>query len=363
MFANFVKRKITVFLISQLFIVCWLNSSTYAEDITNKKRKGIIAQKIEELSLNIQKDFKPRLKEKQKLRVAVVELENVGNIAKSQDMGNIISEMLTAKLSQNENIELVERDQLDKVIKELELSQSDMTDPKSANKVGKILAANAILCGSVSEMGQFFIINIRLVDVEEARIIAASSTEIKIRKSDFLVEVESWMTDIKSITQQNLVAIAGAINSYVITNIQKYNKVIQPKSLEELVPKYLERIPNPGKGSWKYNWKTGKLYNTAYPDMVLTADFQKTEKIMNDVKNIKIVNGLRILRSRIGAYCFAHGGKYPDKLTDLVPRDLRKLPDPLDGEWEYNSETGEVSHSSKVNIWYESPILKEHLGH
>lgn len=77
---------------------------------------------------------------------------------------------------------------MNKVLGELELSLSGISDPKAAKEVGKMLAADAIVVGTVSEVGNDFLINIRLVDVEKAVILAAASTNMKIKKKDFFAE-------------------------------------------------------------------------------------------------------------------------------------------------------------------------------
>lgn len=337
------KKERILVIFGLVIFLCWINDFTYAKTAEEKK-ESIIRPQIKELSLNIQKSFSKRLKEKHKLRIAIVELENLGDIAKEKNMGKVISEMLTTDMVLNKFFEIIEREQLDKALKELELSLKDVIDPKSAKKVGKILAADAVLCGSVSEMGQFFIINIRLVDVEKAVIIAAASIDIKIRKSDLFIEVRPLMGDDRKIIEYNLDALSIAIHNYSTVNLQKHRKLKFPRKLKELVPEYINRIPDPMKGYWKYNPENGTVINPGYPGVFSTIVFPQLKPVIDAVNRAIILGKMRNIRTAIMMY-MAEWGKYPENLTDLVPDYLFELPDPMDGKWEYNSETGEVSNS------------------
>jgi curli biogenesis system outer membrane secretion channel CsgG len=104
--------------------------------------------------------------------------------------------MLTTNIVQSRLFEVIEREQLSNVLKELKLNQTGLVDANSAKEVGQILAADSILCGSVSEIGDFFDINVRLIDVETASIITAAVVEIK--QEDFLADMSQKITTAKA---------------------------------------------------------------------------------------------------------------------------------------------------------------------
>lgn len=69
---------------------------------------------------------------------------------------------------------LVERSRLKEVLEELKLSESGLVDEDSALKVGKVLAADCMLFGSVLERTNSVEIYARMVDTETTEILAAT---------------------------------------------------------------------------------------------------------------------------------------------------------------------------------------------
>ena len=70
--------------------------------------------------------------------------------------------------------QVVERSQLESVMRELRLSQSDLYDPGSVAKLGRLIAARGIVVGSVSRQGDELVIQARLVDIQNGQIIRSS---------------------------------------------------------------------------------------------------------------------------------------------------------------------------------------------
>jgi tetratricopeptide (TPR) repeat protein len=71
-------------------------------------------------------------------------------------------------------IEIVERAILDKLLEELKLSASDLTDPQLAVRVGRILAARLIATGSFTRVGDEGRLGIRVIETETTRIKAST---------------------------------------------------------------------------------------------------------------------------------------------------------------------------------------------
>ncbi|MBI5573398.1 MAG: hypothetical protein HY919_02435 [Elusimicrobia bacterium] len=62
-------------------------------------------------------------------------------------------------------------------------------------------------------------------------------------------------------------------------------------------------------------------------------------------KKREMMENLGALRSALTIYYGVHEGIYPKSLQDLVPKYLRKIPEP-ENEWEYNPKDGEVYSKS-----------------
>ncbi len=69
------------------------------------------------------------------------------------DVGKGITDLLTTMLVQDGSYRLVDRKILDKIIAEQNMSNSDRFDSRSAAKLGKLLGADAIITGSITEFG------------------------------------------------------------------------------------------------------------------------------------------------------------------------------------------------------------------
>lgn len=96
----------------------------------------------------------------------------------SQSVAQNVAEDLTTKLI-NADFPLVERGQLDKALKELKIMDSGLIDQATALKLGQMTGCNYILVGSVSDRGQFIVINSRILETATGKAIAAESVECR----------------------------------------------------------------------------------------------------------------------------------------------------------------------------------------
>ena len=114
-----------------------------------------------------------------KKKIAIVEFSDLNDNV--NDLGRFLAEKLINELIQNKgdkDYEIVERRQLNKVLKQLKLSSSGLLDPKSMKEVGKILNVDSIVTGSLTDLGNDIDVNARIISVESAKIIAVASTTI-----------------------------------------------------------------------------------------------------------------------------------------------------------------------------------------
>ena len=71
-----------------------------------------------------------------------------------QDVGKGITDLIVDKLVNDGVYSVIERKQLDKIIKEQNFSNSDRADPTSAAKIARILGVDAIIVGSITQFGR-----------------------------------------------------------------------------------------------------------------------------------------------------------------------------------------------------------------
>lgn len=95
------------------------------------------------------------------------------------EFGRFVSEELTTQLFKSGRLNLVERRLLDKLMFELHANNTDLIDSKSAKKFGKISGADAIVSGTISDLGESIRINARLVETETGSIFAAADAQVR----------------------------------------------------------------------------------------------------------------------------------------------------------------------------------------
>jgi curli biogenesis system outer membrane secretion channel CsgG len=71
-----------------------------------------------------------------------------------QDIGKGIADMLVTNLVRNGTYSVIERKQLDQVLREQNFQQSGRADPSSAVQLAKILGVDAIIIGSITQFGR-----------------------------------------------------------------------------------------------------------------------------------------------------------------------------------------------------------------
>lgn len=88
------------------------------------------------------------------------------------DIGKLIAEKITTKLSQVGELRVIERKQLNKILAEQKLSLSDIT-AEEEKEVGQILNVDAIISGTIAYLDEYVEINARMIDVTTGEIYCA----------------------------------------------------------------------------------------------------------------------------------------------------------------------------------------------
>lgn len=121
-------------------------------------------------------------------KLAIVEFPDLNGYQSA--LGQFIAEELITQLSMGANagqFDVVERRQLVRVLQEQELTDSSLFDAQSISKIGKILGIDAIVTGSIADLGTDVKINARAISIETAKVFAAAAT--KIPKTDTVLQL------------------------------------------------------------------------------------------------------------------------------------------------------------------------------
>jgi Curli production assembly/transport component CsgG len=107
------------------------------------------------------------------LTLALLDVQTQGTLPSRAGEEEFLFLRMAAGLRASGRIAIVERAILDKLLEELKLSASDLTDPQIALRVGKILAARLIATGSFTRFGDEGRLGIRVIETETTRIKAS----------------------------------------------------------------------------------------------------------------------------------------------------------------------------------------------
>jgi curli biogenesis system outer membrane secretion channel CsgG len=111
----------------------------------------------------------------QKIRLAVIEFKEVDSVSQTSNLGTMVSEIFTTEVVNSDAFKIVEREQLKKVLQEHTIVQIGIVDTTQAQKLGKMLGADAIITGSVMKIGQKLRIDARVIEVKTGIIVSAES--------------------------------------------------------------------------------------------------------------------------------------------------------------------------------------------
>ena len=94
--------------------------------------------------------------------IAVLDLEQIGLTPQE---AQILTQRLTTELISLNKYQVVERNNMDKILKEQKFQHSGCTDAECAVEIGQILNTDFIILGSVNKFGSTYAVDARLIDV------------------------------------------------------------------------------------------------------------------------------------------------------------------------------------------------------
>jgi len=110
--------------------------------------------------------------------LSFVDIQEKGRLAERDGFSMVLMTQLADLLNASGRVRVVERAVIDLLLEELNLGSSDLADPETALRLGKVLAARLIGTGSVFYMPQGTLLNLRLIDTETSAIPQVTSRQI-----------------------------------------------------------------------------------------------------------------------------------------------------------------------------------------
>ncbi len=109
-----------------------------------------------------------------KPRIGIGDFSNESAGAVKNSVGSLVSVMLTDELSRSTVFQVIERRDLDALMKEYKLSLSGFTSESTAPQLGELQGVELLVLGSVAEQGDSYVVSARLVEVETGKIITSA---------------------------------------------------------------------------------------------------------------------------------------------------------------------------------------------
>ncbi len=127
--------------------------------------------------------YLPTHGEQQKRNVAVVDFEGRGI---SEGEAKTLSDKLRGELLATDSFAVIERSQMNEVLKEQGFQQTGCTSQECMVEIGQLIGVSKIMAGSVGKVGETFLISVRMVDVKTGRIEKGVEEEIEGKIDDVL---------------------------------------------------------------------------------------------------------------------------------------------------------------------------------
>lgn len=138
--------------------------------------QSTVATALEMAIRNLAEKLAAGLKDAKQVKIGVLEfLDLQGRISQ---LGKFIAEDLTTALFEKGKFSMVERGLLQQVMREHALVQTGIIDLSQAQEIGKMVGADAIIIGSLSDIGNEIKANSRLIDVREGTVLAVAGASI-----------------------------------------------------------------------------------------------------------------------------------------------------------------------------------------
>ncbi|MCP4135478.1 MAG: VWA domain-containing protein [bacterium] len=136
------------------------------EEILQKLFDKAISQLIDFSSISIKKGTV----------ASVVPITSPKN--KDDKNSEYLTEQLIFSLAKNKTFKMAERKDLQKLLKEIELNMSGLTDEKKSAKIGKFLGADMLLVGTMFRRSKYHELFLKLVRVETGEIVSITKARI-----------------------------------------------------------------------------------------------------------------------------------------------------------------------------------------
>jgi tetratricopeptide (TPR) repeat protein/peroxiredoxin len=104
------------------------------------------------------------------LILTFLDFQEKGGLTERDGFASVLALQLTDHLNASNRVQVVERVLLERLLEELNLGSSELADPETALRLGRVLAAKLIATGSLAYLPNGTLMSLRLIDTETSSI-------------------------------------------------------------------------------------------------------------------------------------------------------------------------------------------------
>ena len=134
--------------------------------------------------------------DEQKIRVAVFDFDGKGITA---DEATTLTERFRSVLIETKKFTMVERQKVNLILEELGLQMTGVVSEKSLSEAGAMLGVQRIVTGSIGKIDDTYTVDIRVVDVQSAKLLGSISRNTTGTKENLLALLERMAKNLAGI--------------------------------------------------------------------------------------------------------------------------------------------------------------------
>lgn len=108
---------------------------------------------------------------RENLRIAAIPFAGGKKGSELGDLAEGIGDAIATRLAEKNIFEIVERVQVDKVIDNLKLENTEFFDQKTTGRIGKVLGTEYLITGSVQKVGSKYRLSAKRIETETGKVI------------------------------------------------------------------------------------------------------------------------------------------------------------------------------------------------
>ena len=144
-----------------------LDMLAYQKDAARQERVGKLVKDLSERFRAQQKGPKPQdTWTSPAMVMSFVDFQESGGLSEREGTSIVLTSQLSEQLKASGRVKVVDRVLIDKLLEELNLGSSELADPETSLKLGRVLAARVLGTGTVFNLPQGTLLSMRLIDTE-----------------------------------------------------------------------------------------------------------------------------------------------------------------------------------------------------